>query len=712
MILKRVKFHVNERLDLDDINSLEGYCRADSNYWHKQMFSAENYIVKGFAVTGIGAAYATVDTTNGTILHGENTGDYSYYISPVATTTMTIPASSLTASSRNYVEFELSEVAGTPASRVLWDKTANSGDGAEFTQTVNTATSLSLGTQVNTTAFSGDADLIPLCYIDVNAGGLITAITDQRNLFFRTTNPSIASFAISTDDSEIKNFKNWMDAITNEIKAMKASTNWYDTFSPAGVVNSGTAGRLAIYAGAGKIVDDTYEQNSNDISVQIAAHSTLSADRLYTIPDSGADANFVMSEGNQAINGNKTLIKNLTVAQSVITPVANAADIDWSLANLLYVQIDDVDDTTFTFSNYTSKIIRLVVDNTGTHKPIWPSGILWDGGSTAPVQNNNAQDMYEFTSINGAIFGLRVAANINGTWPYGIEGNLHITTGVTYDIVGGSIHDWNDLTIDTGGKLRITGNTTDFTKIGVKGVFTFQGTIECKDSTATGATSTVTPSGIAISNTIAQKLNGAGGASSALSLSSASLSAISGGAATSSVGGTGAGGSAIAGDAYSVSYAYGSSNGTGAYIEGLYYFVGHYKFCSATGGTGGTGGAKGLHGKNLFLQVTGHFHGTGGVIDVRGSAGSNGTAGSNGSVYLSGVSSGGGGGGGGCGGTAGKIYVRHGATYDAPTYLTTGGAAGTGGTKGTGAVVGAGSIGTNYNGSAGQAGDDGSTDIA
>jgi hypothetical protein len=71
----------------------------------------------------------------------------------------------------------------------------------------------------------------------------------------------------------------------------------------SGTVNSGTAGRLALYATTTTAVSDTYVQNTKNINVVIAAHATLAANRVYTIPDTGASASFVLTEGNFNMNG-------------------------------------------------------------------------------------------------------------------------------------------------------------------------------------------------------------------------------------------------------------------------------------------------------------------------------------------------------------------------------------------------------------------------
>lgn len=81
-------------------------------------------------------------------------------------------------------------------------------------------------------------------------------------------------------------------------------TSWASP-SGSGTVNSGVAGRLALYPATGTTVDDQYAQTGFNVDIFIA-NQALGADRQYTIPDSGTDANFVMAEGAQTINAIKT----------------------------------------------------------------------------------------------------------------------------------------------------------------------------------------------------------------------------------------------------------------------------------------------------------------------------------------------------------------------------------------------------------------------
>ena len=184
-ILSRVNLISQERLDLEDVNSLLSALRTDSKLWTEQFLSGENYIVKGFAATGLGLKQATVAMDSATLIHGQNTYDFSYYIAEPGVSNITIPDVDLLDGSRNYVEIKLVNEENTPVARAFWDPSANSGSGAEFSQQINTMIDLAIEVEVRQGGFSGDPDNIKLCIIDTDVSGNINLILDKRPLFFR-----------------------------------------------------------------------------------------------------------------------------------------------------------------------------------------------------------------------------------------------------------------------------------------------------------------------------------------------------------------------------------------------------------------------------------------------------------------------------------------------------------------------------------------------
>jgi hypothetical protein len=76
--------------------------------------------------------------------------------------------------------------------------------------------------------------------------------------------------------------------------------------SGSGTVNSGTAGRLSLYATTTNAVSDTYVQNSQNIVLAIAAQASRSAGLTMTIPNPGnaiTTTNVVLDVGNYTMTG-------------------------------------------------------------------------------------------------------------------------------------------------------------------------------------------------------------------------------------------------------------------------------------------------------------------------------------------------------------------------------------------------------------------------
>jgi len=103
------------------------------------------------------------------------------------------------------------------------------------------------------------------------------------------------------------------------LKIGALDTDWdYVPTSSAGNVGLGTQLRLALYDNPGNDyhVDDTVAQNGFSIDVAIQAQPARSAAIEYRIPNPGnavAAADFVLTEGAQTINGDKTFGNNVVV---------------------------------------------------------------------------------------------------------------------------------------------------------------------------------------------------------------------------------------------------------------------------------------------------------------------------------------------------------------------------------------------------------------
>jgi len=191
-VLTRPLMRPQQRLDLEDWEVLLSGMRTDAKLNSKAFWVEESKIVRGFTIanTFIGQTTADISLQNAALFNPDNTGDFSWWVAPETTADLTIPTGTggLQAG-RNFVEISLAEENGTPLQRAFWDPTANSGEGVEFTNEVNTVTDVCVTVTVNQTSFSADPNKIPVAIIDVDGSFTIQGIQDKRELFFRLGTP-------------------------------------------------------------------------------------------------------------------------------------------------------------------------------------------------------------------------------------------------------------------------------------------------------------------------------------------------------------------------------------------------------------------------------------------------------------------------------------------------------------------------------------------
>lgn len=200
-ILEHVLLRSGQRLDLEDWNLLLSALRTDSHFWTNRFLANTSYILQGFTVSQgfIGQPSAEIEMTDSTLINGDSTGDFSWFASQTAPDPLDIPAGSGgLQTGRNFIEVQLGTVDGTPLARAFWDPDANGGLGQEFTNTVDTARSLTFTVLINQSGFNtGDSDKISIAIIDLDGSGNIAGIQDKRDLFWRlgTTSDPQADYA-------------------------------------------------------------------------------------------------------------------------------------------------------------------------------------------------------------------------------------------------------------------------------------------------------------------------------------------------------------------------------------------------------------------------------------------------------------------------------------------------------------------------------------
>jgi hypothetical protein len=162
----------------------------------------------------------------------------------------------------------------------------NSGVAIGTTQTSPPSEALVVGGNIKT---EGTLILKPSPYtygVTVSA----TAPVADRTYTIPDTSTSTANFVMSESSQTINGSKTFGSAITAPSETLTATTNQL----VLGTTNTTTISSTA-----------------------------PTASRVYTIPDAGANANFVMSEGTQTINGSKTFGSSITAPSETLTATSN-----------------------------------------------------------------------------------------------------------------------------------------------------------------------------------------------------------------------------------------------------------------------------------------------------------------------------------------------------------------------------------------------------
>jgi len=138
-------------------------------------------------------------------------------------------------------------------------------------------------------------DLVTSAPVD---GDVLAFVGSPTNLW-----RNISSTSLSLSASNLNTGTVPLDRLGTNSPTTNTYLAWDNTWRTAtasGTIASGTARRLAIYTSTTGL-DDTLD--AGNTAIVVAAHAT---GRVYTIPDSGAAASFVMTEGTQNIVGTKS----------------------------------------------------------------------------------------------------------------------------------------------------------------------------------------------------------------------------------------------------------------------------------------------------------------------------------------------------------------------------------------------------------------------
>lgn len=338
-ILSRLKVSPQQRYDLEDLFLDQAAARTDSKLWTQKFLSENNYILSGFSVTGIGLSAATVAMTGCALINPQNTADFSYFVSAPAESDVTIPDADLVDSSRNYLEVALATQDGTPLTKAFWDPEANSGNGQEFNQIVNTVTDLKVTFVVSTGGFSGLPDRLPVAIIDVDGSGIIKLILDRRKMYGRLADPTNIdnSYAWGTKVEPVYSLN--MSGVAGTFTAGETLTIGGETGTcvtggttsitfncPTGINFTNGSSVVGGSSGATGTVN-TVAESFTGVDKALKGQKTIN-DALMTEFKNVKGTRFWWQDG-------PTLVGLKTEFQSLIAPMTSSARIKWTGTNLI-----------------------------------------------------------------------------------------------------------------------------------------------------------------------------------------------------------------------------------------------------------------------------------------------------------------------------------------------------------------------------------------
>ena len=232
------RFVADQRWDLPHYNSMLQFIEEEFSAYAKLFITPQKHIVKNWLIENAGGLDIKVNnSTESVLFNTERDGKEDLYrrFTTDPLLELTLPDNAV-----NYVEVQTFERTCAPDTVALWDTTANSGSGSEYTQTVNIITNQNFQLVSNTVAFTGDDDKVSLAIV-TTAGGVITNVQDERSFFFHLD--SDYNFGSPRTDKDIPDLKTMYDAITTIIKEVKGSTDWYENFT-GGLSSFGLLERL------------------------------------------------------------------------------------------------------------------------------------------------------------------------------------------------------------------------------------------------------------------------------------------------------------------------------------------------------------------------------------------------------------------------------------------------------------------------------------
>jgi hypothetical protein len=267
--LGRILVNSAERLDLQDVLSIDSYVAGDFKYLLKTFVGDRAFVLKGFDVidphNALNTTGLTIRVADSVVYYPTSDSGAFYHGLPVGDVNALPLVPDLHKSATNYVYLTLSTMNTAEDTRAFWDPDLNGGQGGEYTQDVDTETALIAEIGVSVTSFPNG--VVPVCIVNMGAH-VITSIEDARDIMFRlgsggmspdpfhtfdfpalptssferTETPTLMDSSISPNafqgaDKNISSLKDWMDVVMTKLKELGGTTYWYEDVSTYSLIN-------------------------------------------------------------------------------------------------------------------------------------------------------------------------------------------------------------------------------------------------------------------------------------------------------------------------------------------------------------------------------------------------------------------------------------------------------------------------------------------
>jgi hypothetical protein len=364
-VRRRQNWLGQQRVDAPHLKSIESAVSNDFDELLSGLVIGENksYVVRGLEISMIGAIGSSASglqllVENSSFLHGNSDESGTFYTIPTGTPAEILNSSTneriegaFTPNTDNYIGIELARnIDDLTIDQVyFWNPTSN----VEFTKTVPLAVLMDYKIVIETSAFP--SNVLPIASVRTDSSNNVVSVTDRRPMLLRLgtagdnppnpfysypwTDGRAENFYTSTSssspfqggDKQIKNLKEFFDALMTEFKEIKGTTYWYTEGAGGSIYRLRQDLANTAFTGDGSIIHD--ETTPGKINWNSDIVLNFIGGRLkYRILSNASSSDVVLSD-NQVAYLNLVrgidIIPNLIFTNSGLT-VTSVGNVSWT----------------------------------------------------------------------------------------------------------------------------------------------------------------------------------------------------------------------------------------------------------------------------------------------------------------------------------------------------------------------------------------------